>query len=276
MNKTPLFLVAVYTLLFQLVNGQVSNCGTELLQQQIDFENSFTDSVNNIILLNRTLGISVHVIEDQDGATNIDTSDLITMVSKLNELFSPIALNFRIISTENIENYHFNVIRKSGNAKDLMAQYSSAGTINLFLAETVYGSGNTLVRAFTYYPADNKDVIILTKQNMLDDTFIEQIGHLLNLYHTHETAFGNETVDESNCSSSGDLCCDTPADPGLSGAVDPSCSYSGQTMDANDDYYVPTTKNYMSSAPESCKCYLSEYQYIRVINCVLKVKNYLW
>jgi hypothetical protein len=47
-------------------------------------------------------------------------------------------------------------------------------------------------------------------------TFPHEIGHYFDLYHTHETAFGTECVARTNCSTRGDLVCDTAADPTLS------------------------------------------------------------
>ncbi len=266
-------LVSVF---LQELYGQITNCGTELFPNQVNFESTFTDSINNLIKLNRTLNISIFIIEDEGGETGVNMADVNSMVALLNQAFLPVAVSFRIASTENIDNYHFNDVTKDENAKDLAIQYHHPKTINLYLAGHVYQTLNAEVCAFTYYPADNKDVIVLGKQCIAGAVLIEQIGHMLNLYHTHETAFGNERVDGTNCTTSGDLCCDTYADPNLSGKVDIGCSYSGTDKDANGDYYVPSTANYMANSLNDCKCFFSEEQYLRMINCLLKTKNYLW
>jgi hypothetical protein len=86
-------------------------------------------------------------------------------------------------------------------------------------------------------------------------TFSHEVGHYFNLYHTHETYFGVECVDGSNCDSAGDLFCDTPADPGLSYLVDNSCVYIGTELDAcgSGDPYTPSTENLMSYSTKWCR-----------------------
>jgi len=79
--------------------------------------------------------------------------------------------------------------------------------------------------------------------------FSDSVGHYFGLYHTHETYFGDECVDGSNCEVAGDLICDTPADPGLAGNVDGTCSYIGTVVDScNGDTYSPLTDNLMAYA----------------------------
>ncbi|MBP7450296.1 MAG: hypothetical protein KA817_09670 [Flavobacteriales bacterium] len=79
-----------------------------------------------------------------------------------------------------------------------------------------------------------------------------EVGHVLGLMHTHDTNFGAELVDGSNCATAGDLICDTPADPnlGISGMIDyVTCTYIGTGTDANGQAYTPSTTNIMSYAP---------------------------
>ncbi len=79
-----------------------------------------------------------------------------------------------------------------------------------------------------------------------------ELGHVLGLMHTHDTAFGAELVDGSNCTTAGDLICDTPADPNLgqAGMIEyGTCNYIGTVTDANGDAYTPMTHNVMSYAP---------------------------
>ncbi|MEO8066553.1 MAG: hypothetical protein ABI599_02555 [Flavobacteriales bacterium] len=76
-----------------------------------------------------------------------------------------------------------------------------------------------------------------------------EVGHALGLMHTHDTVFGAELVDGSNCTTAGDLICDTPAEPDLSqpGLVDPwTCTYIGTITDGNGDPYTPMPTNVMS------------------------------
>ncbi|MBK8498687.1 MAG: hypothetical protein IPL52_07685 [Flavobacteriales bacterium] len=79
-----------------------------------------------------------------------------------------------------------------------------------------------------------------------------EVGHLLGLFHTHDTILGTELVDGSNCATAGDFICDTPADPnlGLAGMVEyGTCNYIGTVTDANGQAYAPMVHNVMSYSP---------------------------
>lgn len=84
-----------------------------------------------------------------------------------------------------------------------------------------------------------------------------EVGHYFYLFHTFGgSLFGQlteELVDGSNCSTTGDLVCDTPADPYPKVAVDPAdCQYNSTFADANGDAYLPLTDNIMSYYPIPC------------------------
>lgn len=84
-----------------------------------------------------------------------------------------------------------------------------------------------------------------------------EVGHYFYLFHTFGgSMFGQvseELVDGSNCTTSGDLICDTPADPYPLVSVDPfDCQYNGTVTDANGDLYQPLTDNIMSYYPIPC------------------------
>ena len=56
-------------------------------------------------------------------------------------------------------------------------------------------------------------------------TFIHEMGHFFNLYHTHTTTNGEENVLRNNCTWAGDGFCDTPADPRLNSENVEECEY---------------------------------------------------
>ena len=106
-------------------------------------------------------------------------------------------------------------------------------------------------------------------------TLAHQMGHFLNLYHTHETAFGNELVIRSNCSTAGDKCCDTEADPGLAGLVDNLCVYTGKLKDTSGNFFQPKPKNMMSFSSDECRCDFSRTQFLRMIYTLQNLKKNL-
>ena len=86
------------------------------------------------------------------------------------------------------------------------------------------------------------------------------MGHYFGLYHTHQTSFGKELVDGSNCETAGDLICDTPADPNL--LSNRSCVYEGSVVDENGAVYQPDVTNYMSYTRHFCRSSFSEQQLV--------------
>ncbi len=102
-----------------------------------------------------------------------------------------------------------------------------------------------------------------------------EMGHVLNLYHTHRScdeAFGGiwENTDETNCEDAGDYCCDTPADPNMDYNVS-NCLWTGVPEErcglaAPEPWsaYNPDEKNIMAYSLPECTEYFSYEQYDRM------------
>jgi hypothetical protein len=126
------------------------------------------------------------------------------------------------------------------------------------------------VGGYAYYPTNN---IITTRSfiGVFNNTEADindasnriiphELGHNFNLYHTFGNNNGNSTTTElvtrgagANCTTDGDLICDTPADPyGMYGAdvnyVNNCPEYYPNNFahDAHNEYYTPSITNIMS------------------------------
>lgn len=90
-------------------------------------------------------------------------------------------------------------------------------------------------------------------------TFVHEFGHHFSLYHTHQsTSGGNDAVGaehvprsggNSNCSSAGDLLCDTDSDP-RGGTT--NCVYTDGESDIFGNAYDPPVDNIMSYYSDNC------------------------
>jgi hypothetical protein len=107
-------------------------------------------------------------------------------------------------------------------------------------------------------------------------TYPHELGHYFDLFHTHETAFGVELVNGSNCGTAGDLLCDTPADPRLSNAlVNSSCAYIGNLLDPNGDPYDPDPRQYMSYSRKLCRDRFTPMSDTRALATLLDLRGEL-
>lgn len=108
-----------------------------------------------------------------------------------------------------------------------------------------------------------------------------EVGHYFYLIHTFGgSLFGIQTeelVDGSNCTTTGDWVCDTPADPYPSAAaVDPFvCQYQDSITDANGDVYQPLTDNIMSYYPIPCWEHFTNGQITRMQEVAVLDRAYL-
>ncbi len=105
-------------------------------------------------------------------------------------------------------------------------------------------------------------------------TFPHEIGHYFDLFHTHETAFGDEYADGSNCDDAGDLLCDTSADPTLTNATVDSltCQYTGEETDGQGDFYDPDTRQFLSYSRKHCRDRFSPESETQIVATLLQLR----
>jgi hypothetical protein len=265
---TALFLISSTNFLL----GQVNYCGTHVSATQKNLESTFTITEGNpaqsLHQVNRTLSISVFVVKNQviNPPYAVETK-LPTIITSLNQYFAPIALSFKVCGAIHyVDNFQLDFLN-SANVNDLRIQNFEPNTINLYLVSNLSDANGSQVNGYTYMPGDTlQDCIFAVKDSLSGAMLAHQLGHFFNLYHTNETAFGNELPDGTNCSTTGDHCCDTNASPDLSisSMVNSNCVYKGNAKISNQ-IYSPSTKNMMALSKESCHCVFSRTQFLRMI-----------
>jgi hypothetical protein len=100
-----------------------------------------------------------------------------------------------------------------------------------------------------------------------------EFGHYFGLPHTFEGS-GAELANGSNCTTAGDLICDTPSDPYVDGDdpnsyVDGNCKFISMKKDANGQYYDPMVGNIMSYYSDACVCGFTHDQYMKMAKTYL-------
>lgn len=275
--KAWILLIALTVIHFNIT---AQSCGTTVLANQIQLESTLSiptiTPTQGLPKVNRNLSVAFYVVLDTLKQPGVTVSQINDAISRLNNDFSPIGLQFHICSVNYVENYQFENIQAGGNENALTLSYSTKDVINIYLATGVLDPFMNPVKGYTYMPASSKNSIFLAKYFIVGSELSHQMGHFFNLYHTHEITFGRENVDKDNCNTAGDLCCDTEADPNLFGMVNANCLFSDENLkDAKGTLYNPSSKNMMSYSTDICRCFFSPMQYQRIAHAVLNLKNNL-
>lgn len=240
----------------------------------------FDDSTSRGVL---EFPIKIHWVKKSDNSTPLTVAQLHEAIKKLNDNFLPIYIRFIPLPDYNyINSDYFFQYDKSKEEELVKASNAIDKVINLYLVGSIKGD-NGSCNAYTYLPMpkNNKDRIFITQKALIDGASLtRQIGHYLSLYPTHgphEKDRTEELADGSNCKTTGDEICDTPADPRLDGRmVNTHCEYIGNIQDGNSKFFRPTLDNFMSDNPRlSCVNKFTRQQYARMLYAALNIRNYI-
>jgi hypothetical protein len=244
--------------------------------------------------INRTFEITPHIlINGKDTIISLATID--AFLDSVNTFYKPIGISFTTCSAKYFRGEALDTVSTcwwNNNTKEYTKKDYEPYTINMyFLKGIMYGDSRSTVSYPAGFapmpladPTHSQDAVFISRDNngFQPVVLAHELGHFFGLYHPHESqTYGKEFVNESNCASSGDLMCDTPAEPeeSLSGLVDMDCNYIGNTigsyLDPNGKGYVPSTTNVMSYTLPQCVKGFTQEQFERMIACYYNWKTYL-
>jgi hypothetical protein len=240
-----------------------------------NFVNNMNSGSRNSLLMD-TIPYKVHIIRTSSGTGGISTASLTTAFNNVNTIYTTANMHFKQCGNINYIDsdtyYSFN----SANEAALTSANNVTNVINIYFTNSVTTSSGSAACGYAYFPG-GPDVIMMNNSCAVNgSTLPHEIGHYFNLYHTHSTSNGAELVNGTNCSSAGDLLCDTPADPQLSSStVSSACVYTGTATDANGMAYTPDPNNIMSYSRKACRTFFSPQQYARISFSALNQRAYL-
>jgi hypothetical protein len=277
--NNKLLLILVISLATCISKAQTS-CGTMFFAGQQTLEKTFTvqQAVNGESLpaYDRTLSVCVFVVNNRNNVPGIKDDSIRWAISNLSEYFGRGGIKFQLDTIYHVANYQFDSLfmGESYNEKDLTIQNYVPRIINIYFTTYVYDRYLYRVNGCTYFPGDQQlNTIFLTKSAVQGSELAHQMGHFLNLYHTHEQTFGKDFVTSTSCATFGDRCCDTDPDGNLEKKVDSGCVYTGNAKGPDGVFYNPSPKNMMSLSNDNCRCYFSNTQFLRMMYCIDNIRT---
>ena len=208
----------------------------------------------------------VHVTRDSLGNTKITPERIQSILNSVNSVFEPICFSFSYCKLDTIIDYSFNLIDVDKEVEMLTSRFQQKKRINLYFVDFTANYAYS-----TFFGVSNHDnaYIIVEKGGTPHITICRELGRIFGLYLTNETQFGYELVNRSNCYTTGDLLCDTPAEPTdviplTAAVVDKDCNVIYPKKDANGDYYTPDVSNFMSPHLNCFGCGFTNEQYRRM------------
>lgn len=212
--------------------------------------------------------VKAHIIRTSSGTGGLTVSQLNDAIAAMNAYYSNAFLEFFLCEDINyIDDSNF-YDYSAGQEDELTVPNNVDNVINIYFTNSVTSSNGSGLCGYAYFPGGPEVILMANQCTTNGSTLSHEMGHFFALSHTHGNTNGQltaELVDGSNCASTGDFLCDTPADPQLSySKVNSSCIYTANEFDANGQIFTPNTRNIMSYSRQSCRNELSPQQYARI------------
>lgn len=228
------------------------DCGTptplpEISEQQEKLMQQFIQRGNNLVSP-VSIPIKAHIVRKSDGTGGLSTSVLDAAIANMNVKYATLKMSFYLcggIHYIDSDAFYATDVNKEN---DLLVLNNVNDAVNIYFVDNLVAGSSGLNGISAFPNADPLDNRIIMWNGATGNgvTLPHEMGHYWNLYHTHETFLGAELVNGSNCTTKGDLVCDTPADPCCYYYNSSTCTYTGTGTDTNGQTYSPMVNNLMS------------------------------
>ncbi len=209
-----------------------------------------------------TIRVFAHLIRRADGSGGMTATELNAAMTKLNQDLQPHNICISLSGTDQILDNNFYNNNLFSNASAMATVNAKANAIDIYFcpnsSPSPGGTALAIPNGALVIGGTWQGGIVVNTSHILSHEF----GHCLGLFHTHETYFGVECVNGSNCATKGDLVCDTPADPLLNFNVNPNtCTWNSSAVDQCSSLpYNPDELNIMAYTTPSCMSYYTAGQ----------------
>jgi hypothetical protein len=209
-----------------------------------------SQTTDRLPCIDKKFSIVAHIVKDSLGKTGYTKVQIQKDVDALNKNFAPICVSFEICEYRYIDNFLYLEVDVNNQWKEMQVLYNLKNRINIYYVQKILAPVGVGFAGLGEIVNINKSGIVISIPG--ESTLSHEMGHYFGLEHTFETKHGAELVNGSNCATTGDLICDTPADP--NGIISLSCQFISMNKDANGQYYTPLVNNIMSYYLPACLC----------------------
>ncbi|MGS2727089.1 T9SS type A sorting domain-containing protein [Psychroserpens sp. BH13MA-6] len=278
--RHALFILTILCFAHSLIAQEIPQCGTvatpeseqfiqDLMPKINQYEQTFYQlSSQRSSTAVSSVPIKAHIIRTDGGFGGLTETQVANAIADMNLYYANAYLEFFLCDGINFidssEYYDFSTDEQDA----LTLANNVTNVINIYFANTVSTEEGAGLCGYAYFPGGPEVIMMNNSCALNGSTLPHEMGHFFALSHTHgnsNSSLTTELVDGSNCASSGDFICDTPADPQLSNSnVNASCNYVGSATDANGDFFNPNPLNIMSYSRKSCRTEFSPQQYARI------------
>jgi len=226
-----------------------------------------------------TVNVYFHLVNRTNGTGGQNASVINTVMTNLANAYNAQGIWFNKTGNDVINNdaYYAAGFTNGPSAlfNQLIATNVQANSLNIYLlgdaAPFVGGSAGSVpssscVIGGSYSAANGFPNAGSSVQPFVPSFVVaHEVGHCMGLLHTFETSLGAELVNGSNCTTAGDLVCDTPAEsPSYAFQDNSSCQWVVSYSDGNGQTYTPDAANIMNYVRPSCMNYVTNGQGTRV------------
>lgn len=196
--------------------------------------------------------VKLHMLRRDDGTGGLTPLQIITAMGECNRAYIASGIQFYFCGAVNeINSTRFFTDFNPDIEPLICPQNDVANVLNLYM---VNGArvGSFIAGGYAYYPGGPKRLVVTYNSGGGSHVYKHEMGHIFGLPHTQQGSNDpdvtqRELVRRTNCTTTGDLICDTDSDPyDRPGATSSSCRYTGVLKDALGDSYTPPMTNTMS------------------------------
>ncbi len=222
--------------------------------------------------------LTIHIVRQSDGTGGTTQANIDATIDDANAHWLGSGIQFfqsgatRFIDSDA---FYFN-IDTAAEIHALRNTDSIGNTVNCYFTQNLADETGALCGNGTFTTTAGSQGVAMangcTNAGSNTTTFAHELGHFFDLFHTHETAMGAECPNGSNCSTAGDLLCDTAADPDLTGNLN-GCTYNGTAMRCGQAFN-PDPTNLMSYGG-ACRNHFTYGQHSRALGTLVNLRSNL-